>query len=211
MGSPSDPSNFINAVIDERSFDKIAGFIDFAHKADDAQIVAGGSYNKEKGYFVEPTVIVTDNPKFRTMCEEIFGPVITIYNYEDGDYESTLELLDETSDYALTGSIMSKDRYAADLALKKLQNAAGNFYVNDKPTGAVVGQQPFGGARGSGTNDKAGSYLKSRSMGISTYYQRNTSARYRLQISVSGIIEHLYLKKKKGACYCSGPFFFYQL
>ena len=159
MGSPSDFGNFINAVIDEKSFDKIAGFIDFAHAASDAKIVAGGKYDKSKGYFIEPTVIVTDNPKFRTMCEEIFGPVITIYTYENDAFEATLDLLDETSDYALTGSIMSKDRYAIDFAMKKLENAAGNFYINDKPTGAVVGQQPFGGARGSGTNDKAGSYL----------------------------------------------------
>ncbi|MGB0403954.1 MAG: L-glutamate gamma-semialdehyde dehydrogenase [Salibacteraceae bacterium] len=159
MGPPSDFTNFVNAVIDERSFDKIAGFIDFAHAASDAQIVAGGKYDKSKGYFIEPTVIVTDNPKFKTMCEEIFGPVITIYTYENDAFEATLNLLDETSDYALTGSIMSKDRYAIDFAMKKLENSAGNFYINDKPTGAVVGQQPFGGARGSGTNDKAGSYL----------------------------------------------------
>jgi len=159
MGDPSDYSNFVNAVIDERAFDKIASFIDFAKNASDATIVAGGNYDKSKGYFIEPTVIVTDNPKFKTLCEEIFGPVITIFSYDDNEFEATLELLDETSEYALTGSIMSGDRYAIDLAMKKLENAAGNFYINDKPTGAVVGQQPFGGARGSGTNDKAGSYL----------------------------------------------------
>ena len=159
MGSPADPFNFINAVIDERAFDKIASFIDFAHNADDAEVVAGGTYDKSKGYFISPTVIVTDNPKFKTMCEEIFGPVMTIFTYDDADFEATLDLVDSTSEYALTGSIMSNDRYACDLALRKLQNSAGNFYINDKPTGAVVGQQPFGGARGSGTNDKAGSYL----------------------------------------------------
>jgi len=159
MGSPADYGNFINAVIDERAFDKIAGFIDFAKNASDAKIVVGGNYDKSKGYFIEPTVIVTDNPKFKTICEEIFGPVMTIFTYEDNEFEATLELLDETSEYALTGSIMSGDRYAIDLAMKKLENAAGNFYINDKPTGAVVGQQPFGGGRGSGTNDKAGSLL----------------------------------------------------
>jgi|TARA_B110000261_G_scaffold10059_1_gene10164 1-pyrroline-5-carboxylate dehydrogenase len=159
MGSPADYGNFINAVIDERAFDKIAGFIDFTKNASDAKIVVGGNYDKSKGYFIEPTVIVTDNPKFKTICEEIFGPVMTIFTYEDNEFEATLELLDETSEYALTGSIMSGDRYAIDLAMKKLENAAGNFYINDKPTGAVVGQQPFGGGRGSGTNDKAGSLL----------------------------------------------------
>lgn len=159
MGSPSDTSNFINAVIDERAFDKIAGYIDYVKEQDDAEIIAGGNYDKSKGYFIEPTVVVTSNPKFRTMCEEIFGPVITIYVYDENDFESTLELVDSTSEYALTGAIFSQDRYAAEFATKKLRNAAGNFYINDKPTGAVVGQQPFGGARGSGTNDKAGSEL----------------------------------------------------
>ena len=159
MGSPSDFSNFVNAVIDKRAFDKIAGYIDFIKKQKDAEIIAGGNYDDSKGYFIEPTVVVTTNPKFRTMCEEIFGPVITIYVYDENDFEKTLKLLDESSEYALTGSIISKDRYAIDLATKMLVNAAGNFYINDKPTGAVVGQQPFGGARGSGTNDKAGSYL----------------------------------------------------
>ena len=156
MGSPEDTSNFINAVIDERAFDKIAGFIDYIKSQSDSEIIVGGNYDKSVGYYIEPTVVVTTNPKFRTMCEEIFGPVLTIYVYDENDFEATLELVDGTSDYALTGSIISNDRYAVNLALKKLENAAGNFYINDKPTGAVVGQQPFGGARGSGTNDKAG-------------------------------------------------------
>ncbi len=156
MGSPEDSSNFINAVIDERAFDKIAGYIDFIKEQNDAEIILGGNYDKSKGYFIEPTVVVTSNPKFRTMCEEIFGPVLTVFVYDAEDYEATLDLVDQTSDYALTGSIISNDRYAVNLAMKKLENAAGNFYINDKPTGAVVGQQPFGGARGSGTNDKAG-------------------------------------------------------
>ncbi|MFK7785849.1 MAG: L-glutamate gamma-semialdehyde dehydrogenase [Crocinitomicaceae bacterium] len=159
MGSPEDSSNFINAVIDERAFDKIAGFIDYIKEQSDSEIIVGGNYDKSVGYFIEPTVVVTTNPKFRTMCEEIFGPVLTIYVYDDDKYEETLELVDSTSDYALTGSIISTDRYAVNLAVKKLENAAGNFYINDKPTGAVVGQQPFGGARGSGTNDKAGAAM----------------------------------------------------
>ena len=156
MGSPEDTSNFINAVIDEKSFDNIAGYIDFVKTQDDAEIIIGGGYDKSKGYFIEPTVVVTTNPKFKTICEEIFGPVMTIYVYDENKFEETLDLVDGTSDYALTGSIISNDRYAINLAMKKLENAAGNFYINDKPTGAVVGQQPFGGARGSGTNDKAG-------------------------------------------------------
>lgn len=159
IGSPHDTSNFINAVIDERAFDKIASYIDYVKTQQDARIIVGGNYDKSKGYFIEPTVIVTTNPKFRTMCEEIFGPVMTIYQYAAGAYEETLDLVDSTSDYALTGSIISNDRYAIDLAFNKLENSAGNFYVNDKPTGAVVGQQPFGGARGSGTNDKAGAAM----------------------------------------------------
>jgi 1-pyrroline-5-carboxylate dehydrogenase len=159
MGSPEDFSNFINAVIDERSFDKIASFIDYAKASDDAEIVAGGNYDKSKGYFIEPTVIVTKNAKFKTMCEEIFGPVITIYVYDAEKFEETLTLLDQTSEYALTGAIFSTCRYAIGTATKMLENAAGNFYINDKPTGAVVGQQPFGGARGSGTNDKAGAAM----------------------------------------------------
>jgi 1-pyrroline-5-carboxylate dehydrogenase len=159
MGDPENFSNFINAVIDERSFTKIAGYIDYCKTQSDAEIIVGGTYDKSEGYFISPTVVVTTNPKFRTMCEEIFGPVLTIYVYADADWESMLHLVDSTSEYALTGAIFSLDRYAADQATKVLENAAGNFYINDKPTGAVVGQQPFGGARGSGTNDKAGSYM----------------------------------------------------
>ena len=158
-GTPGDLKNFITAVIDERAFDKIAGFIDDAKSKSDAQIIAGGGYDKSKGYFIEPTVILTTNPKFRTMCEEIFGPVLTIYVYPDAEWSSTLALVNETSEYALTGAVFATDRAAVDEATKALAFAAGNFYVNDKPTGAVVGQQPFGGARGSGTNDKAGSVL----------------------------------------------------
>ncbi len=156
MGSPEDTRNFINAVIDERAFDKIAGYIDYVKEQDDAEIIVGGGYDKSTGYFIEPTVVVTSNPKFRTMCEEIFGPVLTIHVYDENAYDETLDLVDSTSEYALTGSIIANDRYAVNKALKRLENAAGNFYINDKPTGAVVGQQPFGGARGSGTNDKAG-------------------------------------------------------
>ncbi len=158
MGSPEDMSNFITAVIHEASFDKLAGFIDRAKEDKDAEIIAGGNYDKSRGYFVEPTVILTSNPKYSTMCTELFGPVVTVYLYEDDQWEETMKLIDE-SEYALTGAILSQDRYAAAEATKALQNAAGNFYINDKPTGAVVGQQPFGGARGSGTNDKAGSIL----------------------------------------------------
>ncbi|MCB0447124.1 MAG: aldehyde dehydrogenase family protein, partial [Gelidibacter sp.] len=157
MGSPEDMSNFITAVIHEGSFDKLAKYIDQAKKDKDAEIIVGGNYDKSKGYFIEPTVIVTTNPKYSTMCTELFGPVITIYVYEDKDYSKTLKLVDETSEYALTGAILATDRYAIEEATKALQNCAGNFYINDKPTGAVVGQQPFGGARASGTNDKAGS------------------------------------------------------
>ncbi|MAX70821.1 MAG: 1-pyrroline-5-carboxylate dehydrogenase [Flavobacteriaceae bacterium] len=157
MGSPEDMSNFITAVIHEGSFDKLAKYIDEAKSASDAEIIAGGGYDKSKGYFIEPTVILTTNPKYTTMCTELFGPVITIYVYEDDAYSETLKLVDETSEYALTGAILATDRYAIDQATKALQNCAGNFYINDKPTGAVVGQQPFGGARASGTNDKAGS------------------------------------------------------
>lgn len=159
MGSPEDFGNFINAVIDERAFDKISSYIAQAKKDADAEIMVGGGYDKSEGYFIEPTVIVTDNPNYRTMEEEIFGPVLTIYLYEDEAFEQTLDLVDQTSPYALTGAIFSKDRAAVVLATEKLRHAAGNFYINDKPTGAVVGQQPFGGARASGTNDKAGSIL----------------------------------------------------
>ncbi len=159
IGTPEDTSNFITAVIDEKAFDKIAEYIDYCKNASDAEIVIGGNYDKSEGYFIEPTVVLTTDPKFRTMVEEIFGPVITIYLYDGEKFEETMELLDGTSDYALTGSIISKDRYAITKAIDMLENSAGNFYINDKPTGAVVGQQPFGGARGSGTNDKAGAKL----------------------------------------------------
>lgn len=157
MGSPEDFSNFITAVIHEGSFDKLAGFIDQAKKDADAEVIIGGNYDKSKGYFIEPTVIVTTNPKYATMETELFGPVITIYVYEDAKWAETLTLVDQTSEYALTGAVLSTDRYAIEEATVALQNAAGNFYINDKPTGAVVGMQPFGGARASGTNDKAGS------------------------------------------------------
>ncbi|SHG86572.1 L-glutamate gamma-semialdehyde dehydrogenase [Flagellimonas flava] len=156
-GSPADMSNFITAVIHEGSFDKLAKYIDQAKADDNAEIIAGGGYDKSKGYFIEPTVILTQDPKYTTMCTELFGPVVTVYVYEDADWGKTLELVDGTSEYALTGAVLSTDRYAIDEATKALQNCAGNFYINDKPTGAVVGQQPFGGARASGTNDKAGS------------------------------------------------------
>ena len=156
-GSPEDMSNFITAVIHEGSFDKLAKFINQAKADKNAEVFAGGTYDKSKGYFIEPTVIVANDPKYTTMCTELFGPVVTIYVYEDKDWSKTLELVDGTSEYALTGAVLSQDRYAIDQATKVLQNCAGNFYINDKPTGAVVGQQPFGGARASGTNDKAGS------------------------------------------------------
>lgn len=156
MGGTEDFENFINAVIDEKAFDSITGYIKTARKNPMNKIIAGGKYDKSKGYFIEPTVIETQDPSSITMCEEIFGPVLTVYVYHSENFEQTLELVDSTSPYALTGSIFAKDRYAIELATKKLSNAAGNFYINDKPTGAVVGQQPFGGARGSGTNDKAG-------------------------------------------------------
>ncbi|HLO54329.1 MAG TPA: L-glutamate gamma-semialdehyde dehydrogenase [Saprospiraceae bacterium] len=159
MGSPEDFTNFINAVIDERAFDKITSYIANAKNDPSVEIVAGGGFDKSKGYFIEPTVILASDPNYVTMCDELFGPVLTIYVYEDDKYEETLELVDRTSPYALTGAIFSKDRYALGIAVEKLKNAAGNFYINDKPTGAVVGQQPFGGARASGTNDKAGSIL----------------------------------------------------
>ena len=157
MGSPEDMSNFITAVIHEGSFDKLAGYIDKAKADKDVEILVGGGYDKSKGYFIEPTVLVTTNPKYETMCTELFGPVITIYVYEDDEFTETLKLVDTTSEYALTGAILAADRYAIIEATKALENAAGNFYINDKPTGAVVGMQPFGGARASGTNDKAGS------------------------------------------------------
>lgn len=159
MGSPEDFGNFVNAVIDERAFDKISRYIDSASQDPDAEVIMGGHHDKSKGYFIEPTVILAKDPKYTTMCEEIFGPVLTIYVYEDADYSDILTLVDSTSPYALTGAIFSNDRYATEEAVHALRNAAGNFYINDKPTGAVVGQQPFGGARASGTNDKAGSIL----------------------------------------------------
>lgn len=159
MGSTRDFGNFINAVIDERSFDKIKSYIDFAQNADDAEVILGGTCDKSTGYFVEPTVILTSNPKFKTMEEEIFGPVLTIYVYDEADFEATLDLCDQGSAYALTGAIFAQNRYMINHMADRLRHAAGNFYVNDKPTGAVVGQQPFGGGRASGTNDKAGSAL----------------------------------------------------
>ena len=157
MGSPEDTSNFINAVIDDRAFNKLSKYIDNAKKDKNAEIIAGGHYDNSKGYFIEPTVILTTDPKYATMCTELFGPVLTIYVYDDAKWEDSLTMVDSTSPYALTGAIFSADRYVIDIATNALENAAGNFYINDKPTGAVVGQQPFGGARGSGTNDKAGS------------------------------------------------------
>ena len=159
VGSPEDFTHFVNAVIDKRAFDKIAGYIDFVKTQSDAEIIAGGTYDDSVGYFIQPTVVVTTNPHFRTMEEEIFGPVVTLYVYADENWADTLHLVNATSEYALTGAVISKDRYAIDQAMRVLENAAGNFYINDKPTGAVVGQQPFGGARVSGTSDKAGSYL----------------------------------------------------
>ncbi|MFN4079361.1 MAG: L-glutamate gamma-semialdehyde dehydrogenase [Saprospiraceae bacterium] len=159
MGPPEDFRNFFNAVIDERAFDKISAYIDAAKQSDRAQVIAGGGYDKSKGYFIEPTVLLTDDPHYTTMCEEIFGPVLTIYVYPDAQYAETLDLVNGTSPYALTGAVFANDRAALALADQKLRQAAGNYYINDKPTGAVVGQQPFGGARASGTNDKAGSIL----------------------------------------------------
>jgi len=159
MGTTEDFSNFVNAVIDERAFDKISGYIAQAKKDKDVEVLIGGGCDKTEGYFIEPTVLLTTDPHYRTMEEEIFGPVLTIYVYDGKDYAETLDLLDKTSPYALTGAVFSQDRAAAILASEKLRHAAGNFYINDKPTGSIVGQQPFGGARGSGTNDKAGSVL----------------------------------------------------
>lgn len=159
MGPPEDLSNFFNAVIDESSFDKLAGFIDRAKKDKDADVIIGGGHDKTEGYFIEPTVIQAKDPKYVTMEEELFGPVLTLYVYPDDQVDETAELLNDTSIYGLTGAIFATDRYAIEKLTKQLVDCAGNFYINDKPTGAVVGQQPFGGARGSGTNDKAGSYL----------------------------------------------------
>ncbi len=159
MGTVEDFSNFINAVIDEKSFDKLEGYIKQVKKDKEAKIIAGGKCDKSKGYFIEPTVIEVTDPRYETMCTELFGPILSIYIYDENKFEETLKLVDSTSPYALTGSIIAQDRNAVELATTKLRNSAGNFYINDKPTGAVVGQQPFGGARGSGTNDKAGSIL----------------------------------------------------
>ncbi len=159
MGSPENFENFVTSVIDEKSFDKISKYIDDANNSDSAEVIIGGSYDKSKGYFIEPTVILTSDPNYVTMKEEIFGPVMTIYVFKDSDFDKTLDLIDKTSEYALTGAILANDRYIVEKATKALKNSAGNFYINDKPTGAVVGKQPFGGARGSGTNDKAGSML----------------------------------------------------
>jgi len=157
VGPTEDFGNFFNAVIDEKAFDKIATYIDAAKKSSDVEILAGGTYDKSKGYFIQPTVLLAKDPFYITMCEEIFGPVLTMYVYDDDKFEETISIVDKTGMYALTGSIFSQDRYAVDLATRRLVNAAGNFYINDKCTGAVVGQQPFGGSRASGTNDKAGS------------------------------------------------------
>ena len=160
MGTVEDFTNFVNAVIDEKSFDKLEGYIKNSRKRDSgAKIWVGGKCDKTEGYFIEPTIIEASDPNYVTMCEELFGPVLTVYVYDENKYEATLKLVDETSPYALTGAVIARDRFAVELATERLRNSAGNFYINDKPTGAVVGQQPFGGARGSGTNDKAGSIL----------------------------------------------------
>jgi 1-pyrroline-5-carboxylate dehydrogenase len=157
MGSPADFQNYITAVIHKGAFDRLSNAIEQVKKDTNAEIVAGGSYDESKGYFIEPTVVLTTDPKYFSMQKELFGPLVTLYIYEDKKWRETLKLVDETSEYALTGAVYSQDRYALEEAMKTLENSAGNFYINDKPTGAVVGQQPFGGARGSGTNDKAGS------------------------------------------------------
>jgi 1-pyrroline-5-carboxylate dehydrogenase len=159
MGDVEDFSNFMNAVIDKAAYDSITEYIKEAKSSSDIEVLFGGSFSDEEGFFIEPTVLLTSDPKYRTMCDEIFGPVVTIFVYEDSSFDQTLDLLDETSPYALTGAIFARDRQVVNAMTRRLVDAAGNFYVNDKPTGAVVGQQPFGGARASGTNDKAGSYL----------------------------------------------------
>lgn len=156
IGDPRDSSNFINAVIDESSFDNIVSYIEYAKNSENAELVFGGSYDKSKGYFISPTMFKTNDPNFKTMEEEIFGPVLTAYVYKDSEVDKALEMCDSTSPYGLTGAIFGRDRMEVVKACSKLQYAAGNFYINDKPTGAVVGKQPFGGSRGSGTNDKAG-------------------------------------------------------
>jgi 1-pyrroline-5-carboxylate dehydrogenase len=159
MGPVEDFSNFINAVIDQKSFDNITGYIDHAKNADGVEIIHGGNYSDDEGFFIEPTVILVQDPSYRTMCEEIFGPVVTIHVYEDDKFDETVDVLDATSEFALTGALFARDRAVIKAVTKRLTDNAGNFYINDKPSGAVVGQQPFGGARASGTNDKAGSYL----------------------------------------------------
>jgi 1-pyrroline-5-carboxylate dehydrogenase len=159
MGDVADFRNFMGAVIDEKSFDDISGYIEHAKGSSDAEVLVGGECDKSRGYFVRPTVVQTTKPDYKLMCEEIFGPVVTLYVYNDKDWDETLRLVDETSPYALTGAVFADDRKAATEAMVRLRHAAGNFYINDKPTGAVVGQQPFGGARASGTNDKAGSMM----------------------------------------------------
>jgi len=159
MGTVENFSNFINAVIDESSFNNLTAYIDKAKSDKGVEVVAGGNYSKEEGWFIEPTVLKVDNPMYTTMCEELFGPVLTIHVYDENKFDEILKVIDTTGIYALTGSVISQDRAAIDKASFELRNAAGNFYINDKPTGAVVGQQPFGGARGSGTNDKAGSAI----------------------------------------------------
>lgn len=159
MGDPIDFTNFVNAIIDKDAYDSIVEYIDYAKGSNDCEILAGGNYDDTKGYFIEPTVVLAKDPHFKLMEEEIFGPVLTVYVYDDDKYTETLHICDETSPYALTGAIFAIDRQAVEEAIGILRHAAGNFYINDKPTGAVVGQQPFGGARASGTNDKAGSYL----------------------------------------------------
>jgi 1-pyrroline-5-carboxylate dehydrogenase len=159
VGSPEDTSNFVNAVIDKNSFEKCKGYIHRANASGEATVAIGGKYDDSKGWFVHPTVIETTNPHYESMVEEIFGPILSIYVYEDQNWKETLKLVDSTSPYSLTGSVFSQDRYAINEAYKALENASGNFYINDKPTGAVVGQQPFGGGRASGTNDKAGSKM----------------------------------------------------
>jgi 1-pyrroline-5-carboxylate dehydrogenase len=159
MGGTEDFTNFINAVIDEKSFDKLVNYIENAKKDPNVELIAGGNYDKSKGYFIEPTILLCRQPDYCTMCDELFGPVLSVYVYDENKFKETLKLVDNTSPYALTGSIIAQDRYAIELATSMLANSAGNFYINDKPTGAVVGQQPFGGARGSGTNDKAGAKI----------------------------------------------------
>ena len=157
IGSPEDFENFVTSVIHKGAYDRLVNAIEQVKKDDEAEIVAGGTYNESIGYFIQPTVVKTTNPKYSTMTKELLGPLVTLYIYPDSEWLETLKIVDNTSEYALTGAVFSQDRYALEEALNALENSAGNFYINDKPTGAVVGQQPFGGARGSGTNDKAGS------------------------------------------------------